>query len=97
MAQLSGTDLAGYESQLKTTKLFYTPQEALAFATAPALLASNDLVRKFSFDHGLLGEGAPDADHIGIEFPGARVLGDPKNIKLRFDARFVQMAAEGKL
>jgi NitT/TauT family transport system substrate-binding protein len=97
MAQLSGTDLAGYESQLKTTKLFYTPQEALAFATAPALLASNDLVRKFSFDHGLLGEGAPDADVIGIEFPGGKVLGDPKNIKLRFDASFVQMAAEGKL
>jgi NitT/TauT family transport system substrate-binding protein len=97
MAQLSGTDLPGYESQLQTTRLFYTPQEALAFATAPALLASNDLVRRFSFDHGLLGEGAPDADVIGIEFPGGKVLGDPKNIKLRFDTSFVQMAAEGKL
>jgi len=97
MARLSGTDLAGYESQLKTTKLFYTPQDALAFATAPALLASNDLVRKFSFDHGLLGEGAADADVIGIAFPGGKVLGDPQNVKLRFDASFVQMAAEGKL
>ena len=34
---------------------------------------------------------------IGIEFPGGKLLGDPNNIKLRFDARFVQMAAEGKL
>ena len=97
MAQLSGTDLAGYEAQLKTTKLFYTATETLAFTTAPALLASNDLVRKFSFDHGLLGEGAPSVDVIGIEFPGGKVLGDPKNIKLRFDTTYVQMAADGKL
>jgi NitT/TauT family transport system substrate-binding protein len=97
MAAISGTDLAGYESQLATTKMFYTPQEALDFVMAPALLVSNDLVRKFSFERGLLGEGAADVDVIGIEFPGGKVLGDAQNIRMRFDARFVQMAAEGKL
>lgn len=97
MAQLSGTDLPGYEAQLKTTKMFYTPKENLDFTTAPALIASNDMVRKFSFDHALLGQNATSADVIGIEFPGGKVLGDAKNIKLRFDATYVQLAAEGKL
>lgn len=97
MAQLSGTDLAGYEAQLATTKLFYTAQETLDFTTAPALVSSNDLVRKFSFDHGLLGEGAQSVDAIGIAFPGGKLLGDAKNVKLRFDDTYVKLAAEGKL
>ncbi len=97
MAQLSGTDLPGYEAQLKTTKLFYTPKETLDFTVAPALVASNDMVRKFSFDHGLLGQNATSVDVIGIEFPGGKVLGDAKNIKLRFDATYIQLASEGKL
>ena len=97
MAKLSGTDLAGYEAQLKTTKLFYSAKETLDFTMAPALTSSNDMVRKFSFDHGLLGADAKSVDIIGIEFPGAKVLGDPKNIKLRFDPATVKLAAEGKL
>lgn len=97
MAQLSGTDLAGYQAQLATTRLFYTPQETLDFTTAPALVSSNDLVRKFSFDHGLLGEGAQSVDAVGIEFPGGKLLGDAKNVKLRFDPTYVKLAAEGKL
>ncbi len=97
MAKLSGTDLPGYEAQLKTTKLFYTPKETLDFTLAPALATSNDLVRKFSFDHDLLGQGAASVDAVGIEFPGGKVLGDTKNIKLRFDPSIVEMAAQGKL
>ena len=97
MAQLSGTDLPGYQAQLKTTKLFYTPKENLDFTMAPALVTSNDMVRKFSFDHALLGANATSVDVIGIEFPGGKVLGDAKNIKLRFDATYIQLASEGKL
>src|SRR5471032_2113172 len=37
MAKASGTDLAGFQSQLSTTALFYTPQAALDFATNPDL------------------------------------------------------------
>jgi hypothetical protein len=33
MAKASGTDLAGFQAQLDT-KLFATPQEALAFSTS---------------------------------------------------------------
>lgn len=97
MAKLSGTDLPGYEAQLKTTKLFYTPKDTLAFTTSPSLVSGMDLVRKFSFDHGLLGQGAPNVNVIGIQFPDGKVLGNPRNVKLRYDASYVRMAAEGKL
>jgi NitT/TauT family transport system substrate-binding protein len=97
MAKASGTDLPGFNSQLATTKMFWTPAEAHAFATSPAVMKTMDLVRKFSFDHGLLGEGAKTVDAVGIEFPGGKTLGNAKNIKMRFDASYMQMAAEGKL
>ena len=97
MATASGTDLEGYKSQLATTKMFYTPAEAVAFATSPELVKGMDLVRTFSFDHGLLGEGARTVDAVGIVFPGGTVLGDAGNVKLRFDAETMKMAAEGKL
>ena len=53
-------------------------------------------VAEFSFDHGLLGEGAADASFIGIETP-VGVFGNQGNIKLRFDPSFMKMAADGKL
>jgi len=85
MAKASGTDLAGYNSQLATTKMFYTPSEAVAFTTSADLVKTMDLVRTFSFEHGLLGEGAKTKDAVGIAFPGGKTLGDEKNVKLRFD------------
>jgi NitT/TauT family transport system substrate-binding protein len=97
MAKASGTDTAGFNSQLATTKMFWTPAEALAFATSPNLVKTNDLVRKFSFDHGLLGKGATSVDVVGLEFPGGKTLGNAKNLKMRFDATYMQMAADGKL
>ncbi len=56
-----------------------------------------DLVRKFSFSHGLLGAGAKSVDDVGIEFPGGKTLGDTKNIKMRFDTTYMKLAADGKL
>ncbi|MDX2307169.1 MAG: putative urea ABC transporter substrate-binding protein [Hyphomicrobium sp.] len=97
MAKASGTDLKGYEAQLAATKLFYTPADAYAFATDPAEKAKFDYVRKFSFDKGLYGQNAKSVDDIGIEFPDGSVLGSKDNIKLRFDASFKKMAADGKL
>lgn len=97
MAKASGTDLAGYDSQLKTTFMYYDPKAAVAFAKSPELVKTMDLVRTFSFDHGLLGEGAKSKDAVGISFPGGKVLGDAKNVKMRFDAEYMQMAADGKL
>jgi len=97
MAKLAGTDLAGYEAQLKTTHLYYTPKDAAAFTSSPELAAANDKVRAFSFGAGLFGQGAKSVDDIGIEFPGGKTLGSTSNIKLRFDPTFVTAAADGKL
>jgi NitT/TauT family transport system substrate-binding protein len=97
MAKLSGTDLAGYEAQLKTTRMFYTPKEAVSFVTSGDLVKTMELVRTFSFEHNLLGEGVKSKDAIGIAFPGGKSLGAKGNVKLRFDATYMQMAAEGKL
>ncbi|MEI9965176.1 MAG: putative urea ABC transporter substrate-binding protein [Caulobacteraceae bacterium] len=49
MAKLSGTDLPGYDSQLKTTFLYYDPVKAVAYTDSPEAVAANDRVRKFSF------------------------------------------------
>jgi NitT/TauT family transport system substrate-binding protein len=97
MAKASGTDLAGFKGQLATTYLYSTPAAAVAAAKAPDLVKKMDLVRKFSFDHGLLGEGAKTADAVGIEFPGGVTLGNKANLKLRFDPAYMQLAADGKL
>jgi NitT/TauT family transport system substrate-binding protein len=97
MAKASGTDLAGFKGQLATTYLYATPAAAVAATKAPDLVKKNDLVRKFSFDHGLLGEGAKTVDVVGIEFPGGVTLGNKANVKMRFDATYMQMAADGKL
>lgn len=97
MAKLSGTDLAHYKSQLSTTALYYKPADAVAYVESPAILKHEDLVRQFSFSNGLFGPNATTVDAIGIELPGGRVLGDKANVKLRFDAGFMKMAAEGKL
>ncbi len=97
MAKASGTDLAGFKSQLATTKLFYTAKDALAFATSPQLPETMSKVASFSFAHGLLGEGAKDAGAVGMSFAKDVVTGDSGNIKLRFDPSYVQMAADGTL
>jgi NitT/TauT family transport system substrate-binding protein len=97
MAKLAGTDLAGYDAQLKTTRMFYTPKDAVAFVTSGALTKTMDLVRTFSFEHNLLGEGVKSKDAVGIAFPSGQVLGNKGNVKLRFDAGYARMAMEGKL
>ncbi len=96
MAEASGTDLAGYEAQLASTEMFYTPASALRLTRGEQLINTMQHVAEFSFAHGLLGDGAPDAGFIGIETP-AGVYGDPGNIKLRFDPSYMQMAADGAL
>jgi NitT/TauT family transport system substrate-binding protein len=97
MATASGTDLDGYKAQLATTKMFYTPQEALELVLSPTLPETMRKVASFSFTHGILGEGAKSPDAIGISYANDVVTGDSSNIKLRFDPTYVQMAADGKL
>ncbi len=50
-----------------------TPKEAVEFTTSAALPKTMDLVRTFSFDHGLLGDGAKSKDAVGMQFPSGEI------------------------
>jgi NitT/TauT family transport system substrate-binding protein len=97
MAKASGTDLAGFDSQLASTKLFDKAADAEAFTKSAAVGTTMDRVRKFLFDKALLGKDAKSADVVGIELGDKQVIGDKNNVKLRFDASFMDAAAKGKL
>ncbi len=96
MGKASGTDLKGYDAQLASTKMFFKAADAVEFTNSEALKDTMAKVAGFSFAHGLLGEGAPDAGFIGVETP-AGVFGDEANIKFRFNPAYMKMAADGKL
>ncbi len=97
MAEASGTDLAGYDAQLATTEMFYKPADAVAFNQSKELPQTMKFVAEFLFDKGILGEGAPSPEFVGVAFPDGSVYGDPNNVKLRFDSTYMQMAADGAL
>lgn len=97
MAKLAGSTPASFDAQLSTTHLYATPKEGVEAATAPALITTMTRVRDFSFSKGLFGPGARSPDAIGIAFPAGKTLGNPDNIKLRFDPTFMLLAADGKL
>lgn len=97
IAEGSQDTLASYKEQLSTTHMFYTPQSAVEQTTAPDLKKTMDLVRKFCFAHGLLGEKTASADDVAIQFPDASVLGKADRVRLRFNPAYMQMAAQGKL
>jgi len=82
---------------LATTRLFLTPADAYQFATSDGVIKTMDLVRHFSFDHGILGQGAGSVDTVGIQFPGGKSLGDTRNPTMRFDPSFTKMAVDGTL
>ena len=97
MATASGTDLAGYNAQLAATRMFFEAQPALEFVRSDDVVTTMKSVATFSFKHGLLGEGAPSSEFIGIAYPGGKVFGSTDNVKLRFDDTYMNMAASGEL
>lgn len=96
MANFAGGTVAEFKAQLRTTAMFYTAAEAVAFTTGEQLKKTMEYVRTFSFDHGLFGD-TDNKDVVGISFPDGTVLGSKSNIRLRFDATYMKMAADGKL
>jgi NitT/TauT family transport system substrate-binding protein len=97
MAKGAGATLAEFKAQLQTTALFPKAADAAKFATSPELKKTMEQVRTFTFSKGLFGKGAKSKDFVGIEFADKSLLGDAKNVKLRFDASVMQLAADGKL
>lgn len=97
MAKASGTDVKGFDEQLATTKMFAAPKDAVAFTTGADVKTTTERVSKFLFDKALLGKDAKSPEAIGVAFPDGSVFGDKANVKLRYDATFMQAAADGKL
>lgn len=97
MGEASGTDLAGYDMQLASTEMFATPSDAVTFTTSKDVEATMQAVRMFLFERGLLGDGADSPDIVGIGFPDGSILGDEANVKFRFNADYMAMAADGTL
>jgi NitT/TauT family transport system substrate-binding protein len=97
MGEAGGTDLEGYEAQLASTRMFYDASDAVAFVTSEGPIETMEKVRQFAFEHGLLGDRAPSPDFVGIEFADGSVLGSPDNVQFRFNAEYMQMAADGEL
>jgi NitT/TauT family transport system substrate-binding protein len=94
MAKASGGTVEEFKTQLATTAMFYTPKEAADFAASGDVRKTMDHVRGFSFAKGLFGQGAKSADEVGIEFADGSVLGNKKNVKLRFTDKFMREAAK---
>lgn len=97
MAKFAGGTDAEFKAQLLTTRMFYEASEAAQFASGDQLKKTMDYVRSFCFNHGLYPKDATSRDFVGIQFPDGTVMGDKKNVKLRFDGAYMQMAADGKL
>ncbi|ABK19163.1 putative urea ABC transporter substrate-binding protein [Syntrophobacter fumaroxidans] len=97
MAKTAGGTEAEFRAQLRTTRMFYQAAEAVAFTKGPDVKKTMDYVRTFCFTHGLFGQGATSKDHVGVSFPDGSILGDPKNVKLRFEATYMEMAAGNAL
>ena len=97
MAEASGTDLEGFKAQLAATEMFTDPAAAVAQASSEDLPTTMTTVAEFLFDKGILGVGAPSADFVGVEYPGGVITGNEANVMLRFDATYMQMAADGEL
>ena len=97
MAEASGTDLAGYKAQLASTQMFWSPADAVAFVESAELPTTMVNVAEFLFEKGILGEGAPSADYVGIAYPDGSTTGDEGNVQMRYDTTFMKMAADGAL
>ena len=96
MAKASGTDLAGFKSQLSTTALFYTPKAALDFVTSPTC-RRHDARRASSPSTMVCSDRVrASADAVGMAFANGVVIGNKNNVKLRFDPTYVAMAADGQ-
>ena len=97
MAKFAGGTEAEFRAQLRTTNMFYQPAEAATFTRGESLKKTMEYVRTFCFTHGLFGQGATSKDYVGIQFPDGTIMGDKNNVKLRFDATYMQMVADKKL
>jgi NitT/TauT family transport system substrate-binding protein len=97
VAEGSQDTLASYKEQLATTRMFYTPQDALTYSKSPEFPQKMKSVRQFCFDHGLLGKNTKAPEEVAVRYADGAVQGKPERVRLRFDNAYMQLAADGKL
>jgi len=88
MASLSGSDVAGFVSQLKTTKFYVTQQQAKQFTESDKLKSVMKEVVEFVDSKDMMPN--TKASKIGIQFPDGTVLGDKNNVKIIFTTEFMK-------
>ena len=95
MARKAATNtLDEFTSQLRTTRMFYTPTEAYEWMNSSSYDLMDEM-RKFCAETGLL-KDVKNPDEIAIEFTAngvTRVLGKPDNLKLRFTDVYMRATA----
>lgn len=96
MAESAGCSVEEYKQQLITTEMYYKPEEALSFYSGEVVGKMN-YVRKFCFEHGLLGRKATSIDAIGIKYPNNIIQGDSNNIQLIFEDTYMNLALKKEL
>jgi len=97
IAAASQDTLESYKEQLSTTRMMYTPKEALDLIAAPPFKEKMNLVRTFCFTHGLLGASTKSVDDVAIRYPDGSIQGRKDRVRLRFETGYMQLAAQGKL
>jgi len=97
MAKFAGGTVPEFNSQLKTTFMYYKPADSAAFMQSKELPGIIKNVSGFCFDHGLYPKGVKSADYIGVRLSDGTVVGDSKNVKVRYVDQYLKDAAAGKL
>jgi len=96
-AAASGDSVPSYKEQLRTTFLYSSPSAAAQFAQSGDLKQKMELVRQFCFRHALLGQIIQSVDDVAILYPDGSIQGKKDRVRLRVDAAYMQLAAQGKL
>ena len=96
-AAASGDSVPSYKEQLRTTFLYSSPSAAAQFAQSGDLKQKMELVRQFCFRHALLGQNIQSVDDVAILYPDGSIQGKKDRVRLRVDAAYMQLAAQGKL
>lgn len=97
MAESAGCSTSDFSEQLKTTAMYYKPQDAYNFIVSSKIVEKMNYVRAFCFEHGLFGDNAISIDKIGIKYPNNVIIGDTSNIQLIFNESFMKLAASKQL
>lgn len=93
MAEQLSTTEADLASQFATIE-FFTAEAGLEYITSDSFKTKMQQISAFAFSHGLLGDSAASADHVGIETGDGKTIGNSKNVKLRFPSEWLKGVAQ---